>query len=285
MLPVAELEAECSARGIGLAEVPSEVSADVEALRNHLRLLLSLELCAPSYEMNDVPVRKLGLHQAASVIGELKQIEALPVKDLLVAYVEYGFMPATAATTPEVAELRRRVQDITVWHRLTVAQLWSECKEHDIELKGFSLGAGLQEDDIRRLLIDRLLLRTCVQRAATFIVSSDTAHEDNHGKLSDTRPSVHRYVEVMRDAIVAHRICGVTKERMPVLQSLPDAAESWTDMEVAAYCVSGGVFNPELHRRSPVSKERARTLISVTCPTTDKRLHFHEMLYECFQQQ
>eukprot|EP00971_Amphidinium_carterae_P276429 5485401-Amphidinium_carterae.1 len=197
----------------------------------------------------------------------------MSVEQLLVAYAEYG-MP-TAPPTPEVEELRCRMHDLTVWIGLSIDGLWSECEERGIELKGFSLDTELQEDVLRRLLVDRLLLRSCVLRAGTVLASSNVASEGSN--LSDSRPNAHRYVELMRDPIVAHRICGVTKPRKPVLQSVPDAAESWTDMEVAAYCVSGGVFNPEVHRRSPVSRERARTLVSVTCPTTDKRQHFHEM--------
>eukprot|EP00971_Amphidinium_carterae_P028034 552063-Amphidinium_carterae.1 len=72
-MPVAQLEAECTSREISLDEVRIGVDGNitpeaVEERRTHLRFLLTLELCAPSYERNGVPVRKLGWHHAERVI-------------------------------------------------------------------------------------------------------------------------------------------------------------------------------------------------------------------------
>eukprot|EP00971_Amphidinium_carterae_P340659 6479111-Amphidinium_carterae.1 len=286
ILSVTELEAECSARGVSSEELKLISDQPMEERCSLLNFILILEMCASSYEANGVPVRRLGMIQALRVVGQLDRLKGMSSEDLLKAYGEYG-MP-TVTPTPELEELRRRMCDLTVWLGLPIDELWLECEYWLVMLDGFdgfSLSAEHEEDVLRRQLVDRLLVRSCILRADAAIAPSSTAGAVGCSTLCHSRPNAHRYVEQMRDATIAHRICGVTKERKPVLQPLPATAEAWSEVEVALYCVSGGVFNPELHRRDPVSVERAETLVSVICPTTDKRQHFHELLYRCFQMQ
>jgi len=102
-------------------------------------------------------------------------------------------------------------------------------------------------------------------------------------------PEVWRYIEHMREPIMSVCVCHVERKTLPKDIVLPAEAKSWPPLEAALCVLSGLVFDPrqkQAWRPDPSSAagqgERDR-LISVTCPTSEKRQHFHPLLYETFR--
>eukprot|EP00403_Amphidinium_massartii_P024495 CAMPEP_0178397374 /NCGR_PEP_ID=MMETSP0689_2-20121128/14211_1 /TAXON_ID=160604 /ORGANISM="Amphidinium massartii, Strain CS-259" /LENGTH=1438 /DNA_ID=CAMNT_0020018077 /DNA_START=47 /DNA_END=4363 /DNA_ORIENTATION=- len=291
LLSAQDLERECREQGIDFSEVKGKDTVDsgvatkeeVETRRSELRFLLTIHACQSSWEKRGVPVSRLGIHSARLVIGQLERFATATADDLKELYVEYGFPASEEIAHPE---LLQRVRDITVWIGLPLPELWQECVDRDMDLRGFSLTAlGGDKDVLRRQLVDRLLLLTCAERAQarTYALpaASAAALDDDAANLSEF-PAARCYVETMRDAINAHRICGVVKVRQPYVEHLPSQARNWTPMEIALFSLSGGVFKPDQQRRERLDDETLRTRVAVVCPTNESRQPFHTLLYKCF---
>jgi len=81
---------------------------------------------------------------------------------------------------------------------------------------------------------------------------------------------------------MVERICKLPKKSPPRHVHLPARAASWPPMEAALFVLSGGAFDPSEPRPEP---EDRQDMISVVCPTNERRHCFHPLLYECFMSQ
>lgn len=71
--------------------------------------------------------------------------------------------------------------------------------------------------------------------------------------------------------------------RPPRAMPLPSIAVQWSAADAAFFSVTRGRFDPRLHGcTKPTRTPDGLRLISVICPTSDRRHAFHPLLYECF---
>ncbi|CAE7350879.1 unnamed protein product, partial [Symbiodinium necroappetens] len=108
------------------------------------------------------------------------------------------------------------------------------------------------------------------------------------------RPFRETYEEAIRkDPAYRHlgRAVGSAKTRtLPRHATIPAAALEWPVFDAAIYLLSLGFFDPRLHGRTGQGDQGLRDapgkhLVSVVCPTSEKRHNFHPLLYENFRTQ
>ncbi|CAE7452919.1 unnamed protein product, partial [Symbiodinium sp. CCMP2456] len=108
------------------------------------------------------------------------------------------------------------------------------------------------------------------------------------------RPFRETYEEAIRkDPAYRHlgRAIGSAKTRtLPRHATIPAAALDWPVSDAAIYLLSLGFFDPRLHGRTgegdqALRKAPGKHLVSVVCPTSEKRHGFHPLLYENFRTQ
>eukprot|EP00913_Durusdinium_trenchii_P035945 g33632.t1 len=125
-------------------------------------------------------------------------------------------------------------------------------------------------------------------------------HLDLSGWLEAVRQAARPFRQTYEDAIrkdPAYRHLGMAMgtakpRRLPRHAELPAAALQWPHSEVAMFLLSLGVYDPRYHARdgggpggdtvSSVSPPGPGSLISVICPTSQKRHAFHPLLYQNF---
>merc|ERR1712226_1042378 len=105
-------------------------------------------------------------------------------------------------------------------------------------------------------------------------------HEDLSPWLDRVRLASHDFRDC--EAIAASRRWAPRESRVPA------TALQWEPRETALFLLTAGTYNPSVMHAScqPVAHEQGHSiLISVVAPTTERRHHFHPLLYECFRRQ
>jgi len=128
-------------------------------------------------------------------------------------------------------------------------------------------------------------------RAKVLLPAPDSGDVANGRVSVEDLPEVWWYVEHMRDPLMAEAICGVHCRELPRLATVSiKAAAAWRPLEAALHVLSGNAFEPdkpraEARRVSKQPADQGSGLVSVICPTNNKRRLFHPLLYECFRLQ
>ncbi|CAJ1457540.1 unnamed protein product [Effrenium voratum] len=116
-------------------------------------------------------------------------------------------------------------------------------------------------------------------------------HLDLSGWLEAVRTAARPFRETYEEAIrkdPAYRHLGramgtARTRRLPRAMRIPADSLTWQHREVAMFLLSLGVYDPRRDARKQLGDAgHANELISVICPTSEKRHAFHPLLYENF---
>ncbi|CAK0847854.1 unnamed protein product [Prorocentrum cordatum] len=301
-LPTPELWAECGAVGIPLAgfergdpeaglraqlldrlELRERAAWAAAAASADLRLVLRLALLDPDLErlapeqLQAVDAGQRGAGGGADVEG-----------NLLVRHsrLQRGICNAGPCqkNTRNSTSMPSSIVMLAAVRRGTCATVhWTTTTTMDVVVVGGSsmdLSRRCGRNETGKSQTSSASTTTNIVRNPFSVTSGDERRGANH---PSTSAAVFRYVQHMSDPLVSERVCRVRARRTPAGSALlPGAAREWPALEAALYVLSGGAFDPrrEVRERSPVA-----ALFSVTCPTSERRAHFHPLLYETFRTQ
>merc|ERR1712060_600550 len=105
---------------------------------------LIVDMLRSSYELQGIPVRRIGLLEAHYVGTQLLSFDVMSDLELKVACEASG-LPVAPGTPSQ--ELIGRLREVTLWEVLPAADLWIECQKRGIE------------EELREQVLSHLLLR------------------------------------------------------------------------------------------------------------------------------
>lgn len=118
-----------------------------------------------------------------------------------------------------------------------------------------------------------------------------------HDDLTEWLNKVSEYVVFFRkrlsdkgeQPVNGHNFIEVSKRRwVPHESRMSGEALEWEPIDVALHLLTLGIYDPGKHARKqeiPRHCTRDQALVSVVCPTSEKRHPFHPLLWECFSKQ
>mmetsp|Transcript_109194 Transcript_109194/g.209838 ORF Transcript_109194/g.209838 Transcript_109194/m.209838 type:complete len:1279 (+) Transcript_109194:52-3888(+) len=293
LVPIGVLESSC--RDCLDGRLPAtDSNSTAEQRRSVLVRHLITDMLRATYEKNGIPVGRLGVERATDIVAQIESFESETCEELVRALEVFG-IPMTLDMPRE--KLLRHLRNVIVWGALPTSELWVECQDWDIPMHGFD--SETEDAELREQLFIRLLLKAChgpsqkptpeagksekVDPAISEGASPAEPQLDANGQIAPWDwKETWSYIEYMQDPLIAERVCLVPRKKLPRDAYLPAAAKSWQPIEAALFVLSGGVFRPREERPSDVGAE---DLISVVCPTSERRQQFHPLLYECFKTQ
>jgi len=105
---------------------------------------LTVDMTRSAYELQGIPVMRIGLLHSYNVGKQFLDFEIMSDLELKVACEASG-LPVAPGTSNE--ELIGRLREVTLWEVLPAADLWIECQKHGIE------------EELRENVLSHLLLR------------------------------------------------------------------------------------------------------------------------------
>lgn len=291
LLPMTALESEAAKRKIRV-ESGRKCKDDAEK-KGELVQLMIYDLFKELYENKGIPVDRLGSEAVGTLASQYDRFETMTEEELRSAHEE---MVPLHSSSLNRRQLIARMQDLTLWAALPTEELWKECQQKGIPMGGFSIeDVKENKDEIRGQLQDRLILMARAMEAEDPDFKTRAAMPPvatANGKLKPSEmPRVWKIIEDLRDPLMSERVCSVIHKDLPRDILLPAEATSWEPLVSAIYVLSGGKVDVGKERANlrPLPKfdgSEDKPLITVTCPTTsERRGHFHPLLYECFKTQ
>lgn len=199
LLPLAELQKDCLERNLPIqpGRAISNYDEKHAELLHRLKVDMKVKLCRRLYEDRGVPVGRLGSLCADRVFVQFGDFEAMSIQQLRDTNEEFG-MPLVPSLSKK--ELLGRLQDISLWEALPIAELLTECQVHRIPVSGVSLGDSDEEE--REQLIDLLLFSRC---ARTFEAMEVPAKELNSFRAATNVARERANIDAMSDAAVIRK--------------------------------------------------------------------------------
>lgn len=294
LLPLPELLRECAERRLSI-----ESEGDEEKRTECLRLLRA-DLFRDLYKRRGISVERLGVLKASQLATDIESLEGSTFEELRQVYEERFALPLVPLVSRK--DLVERLRSLSFLVLLPVGELWTECQLQGVPLNGFDLKST--EAELRAHLIHRLLLRGIAATrirassscAKALVVEPDPSDAEGaageageaagaaEAESLDPRrlPQVWERIQYMRDPVLAECICGVKKKKLDLPTRLPAEAREWSALDAALHVLTGGKYAPLLRGERPSGDG---VLVSVVCPTSEVRQHFHPLLYRCFRTQ
>lgn len=156
VLPLPELRAECSSRGVSIYNGERPDTPEEEVRRDLISRCLS-ELVTKSWEKLGIQVQRMGnIATAIRVVEQWEQLDYMTAQQLQEKSKRHGLLPEPGMARHD---LRDRLRTLILWQEMPCEELRKECVDRKLQAVQLKMGTG--EAERRRELVGLLLCDLC----------------------------------------------------------------------------------------------------------------------------